>query len=166
MEFFKEGFIIWGNHDIDNKSNLQKPEDSCLSVMLPKNLYYSDGKQIRIGSSEIAFSNWKPEFDLSWIQGTVDVLFTHATICYSAGDHVVSQVLDESKFNLAICGDIHRMAQLGKFVSIGIPQICKVGDSEHCSGVVYDTETKQWGWVNLNPKNNLLRFQYTTDAKQ
>lgn len=166
MEFFKEGFIIWGNHDIDNKSNLQKPEDSCLSVMLPRNLYYSDGKQIRIGSSEIAFSNWKPEFDLSWIQGTVDVLFTHATICYSAGDHVVSQVLDESKFNLAICGDIHRMAQLGKFVSIGIPQICKVGDSEHCSGVVYDTETKQWGWVNLNPKNNLLRFQYTTDAKQ
>ena len=166
MNEFKEGFIVWGNHDIDNRSKEQSIEDSCLGVMLPRNLYYADEKQIQIGSSRIAFSNWKPEFDLSWISGKVDVLFTHATICYSPSDHVKSQVLDESKFDLAICGDIHKMANVGKFVSIGVPQKVKMGDSEHSSGVVYDTETKEWGWVNLNPHDNLLKFQYTLDPKQ
>ena len=165
MNEFKEGFIIWGNHDIDNRSKEQSIEDSCLGVMLPRNLYYADEKQIQIGASKIAFSNWKPEFDLSWISGKVDVLFTHATICYSPSDHVKSQVLDDSKFDLAICGDIHKMANVGKFVSIGIPQKVKMGDSEHSSGVVYDTETKEWGWINLNPHDNLLKFQYTLDPK-
>lgn len=164
MKNFKEGFIIWGNHDIDNRSKNQSVWDSCLGVMLPSNLYYADGQQIQVGSSRIAFSNWKPEFDLSWINGKVDVLFTHATICYAPGDHVKSQVLDDSKFDLAICGDIHKMAQTGKFVSIGVPQKVKMGDSENSSGVIYDTELKQFRWIDLNPHDNLLKFQYTTEA--
>lgn len=166
MSNFKEGFIIWGNHDIDNRSKVQSIGDSCLGVMLPSNLYYADEKQTKIGSATVAFSNWKPEFDLSWIKEKVDVLFTHATICYAPGDHVKSQVLDDSKFDLAICGDIHKMAQTGKFVSIGVPQKVKMGDSELSSGVVYDTELKAFQWVNLNPHDNLLKFQYTQEPEK
>lgn len=165
MSEFKEGWIIWGNHDMDSKSQEQLASDTCLSVMLPSNLHYADGQQIYLESSNIAFSNWKPKFDLSWIRGTVDVLFTHATISYFPGDPYQSQEMDESKFNLAICGDIHKMAKRDKYVSIGIPQRCKMGDSELSSGVIYDTVTKSWEWVNLNPKENLLKMQYTDNPE-
>lgn len=161
MNYFREGYIIWGNHDQDNKSSNSELIDSCLSVMLPSNLYYADQKEIVIDNSRIAFSNWRPEFDLSWINGQVDVLFTHATINYGGNDKIQSQVLDESKFNLAICGDIHRPGQIGKYVSIGIPQKCKVSDSDKATGVIYDCQTKQFKWVDLNPNDNLMKFIYT-----
>lgn len=161
MGYFREGYIIWGNHDQDNKSSNSDLIDSCLSVMLPPNLYYADQKEVIIDNSRIAFSNWRPEFDLSWIQGQVDVLFTHATINYGGYDKIQSQVLDESKFGLAICGDIHRPGQIGKYISIGIPQKCKVSDSDQCTGVIYDCVSKQFKWVDLNPNDNLMKFIYT-----
>ena len=164
MSHFRVGYIIWGNHDQDNKGSDQDFTDSCLSVMLPPNLYYADRRGLVIDNTSIAFSNWRPEFDLSWIQNKVDVLFTHATIAYNAGDIFLSQKLDESKFDLAICGDIHRPATIGKYVSIGIPQKCKMGDSDDQTGVIFDCQTKTYTWVNLNPNNNLMRFQYTPDT--
>lgn len=163
MSFFRFGYIIWGNHDLDNKSSDQDFTDSCLSVMLPPNLYYAHQKETTIDNSRIAFCNWMPEFDLTWINNRVDVLFTHATISYSGSDMFKSQVLDQTKFQLCIAGDIHKAAQIGKFISIGIPQRCKMSDSTDSTGIIYDCITKQWKWVNLNPFNNLMQFQYTTD---
>ena len=169
MKEFRVGYIIWGNHDQDNKGNDQEVIDSSLWVMLPPNLYYVDKQILTIGNSRIAFSNWYPKFDLSWIQEPVDLLITHATIDYSGGKdcHFKSQnkELDESKFSLAICGDIHKRAQIGKFVSIGVPQKCKMGDSDKASGVIYSCNTKTWKWVNLNPHDNLMKFDYTPDIK-
>ena len=166
MSNFKEGYIIWGNHDQDNKGSDQDFTDSCLSVMLPPNLYYADKKEIIVDNSRIAFYNWRPQFDLTWINGVVDVLFTHATISYGDGDYYKSQPLDDSKFNIAICGDIHKPATIGKYVSIGIPQKCKMSDSDYSTGVVYDCQTKSYEWVNLNPNDNLMKFQYTNDQAQ
>ena len=101
MSAFKVGYIIWGNHDQDNKGSDQDFSDSCLSVMLPPNLYYADQKEITIDNTRIAFSNWRPgeTIELDWINGCVDVLFTHATISYSGSDLFKSQKLDESKLN-------------------------------------------------------------------
>lgn len=166
MANFKEGYIIWGNHDLDGKSLDQEISDACLGVMLPPNLHYAHQKSLKIDNTVIGFSNWMPKFDLSWIQGKVDVLFTHATINYSpdSSDFIESQKLDESKFDLAICGDIHRMAALGKYVSIGVPQKCKLGDSDDSSGVVFDCVTKSYTWVNLNPNDNLMKFVVTDDV--
>ena len=162
MKHFNMGFIILGNHDLDAKSELGGLNDSVLSVMFPPNLYYSDQRIFTAPDGcTIAFSDWKPKFDLSWIKGKVDVLVTHATICYSAGDKVKSQVMDDTKFNIAFCGDIHKPGQAGKFVSIGTPQRCKMGDSEQLTGIVFDTSTKKWEYVNLNPHDNLLKFAYT-----
>ena len=165
---FKEGYIIWGNHDLDGKSTEQEISDACLGVMLPDNLHYAHQEMITIDGRKIGFSNWMPTFDLSWIPGKVDVLFTHATINYSpdASDFLESQKLDESKFDLAICGDIHRMATIGKYVSIGIPQRCKISDSEEASGVVYDCPSGTYTWVNLNPHDNLMKFKITTDVTE
>lgn len=166
MQYFQYGYIIWGNHDIDTKGSDQVFNDCCLSVMLPSNLYYADKQEVVIDGTRIAFSNWRPEFDLSWINGKVDVLFTHATISYSQDDLCASQKLDESKFDLAICGDIHKAAAAGKYVSIGIPQRCKMGDSENQTGIVFDCQTKAYKWTNLNPRNNLMQFQYTVEREK
>lgn len=162
MAYFEEGFIIFGNHDQDNKSSDQSMSDSCISVMMPTNMYYADSKILKRGNSTIAFSNWKPQFDLGWIKEKVDLLITHATISYSSTDIVKSQVLDESKFDLCISGDIHKPAQAGKYISIGIPQRCKMSDSEQITGVIFDCETKKWNWVDLNPDQNLMKFEYTS----
>lgn len=170
MSEFKEGWLIWGNHDQDNKSSDSDITDSCLGIMLPPNLHYAHQKIINIDNSMIAFNNWQPEFDLSWIPRKVDVLFTHARICYSTeadgGALFESQVLDESKFDLAICGDIHKAGSIGKYVSIGVPQKCKMGDSDESTGVVYDCVSKQYAWVNLNPDDNLMKFEYTPILEQ
>lgn len=166
MQYFQYGYIIWGNHDVDTKGSDQVFNDCCLSVMLPSNLYYADKQEVVIDGTRIAFSNWRPEFDLSWINGKADVLFTHATISYSQDDLCASQKLDESKFDLAICGDIHKAAAAGKYVSIGIPQRCKMGDSENQTGIVFDCQTKAYKWTNLNPRNNLMQFQYTVEREK
>ena len=166
MPHFKVGYIIWGNHDLDAKTSDQEFTDACLAVMLPPNLYYADKQQIQIENTKIAFSNWRPEFDLSWINGSVDVLFTHATISYAKEDLVQSQILDESKFDLAICGDIHKPGSTGKYVSIGIPQRCKMSDGEVQTGVIYDCQAKAYKWVDLNPHDNLMKFQYTSEREK
>lgn len=163
MREFKEGWIIWGNHDMENKSSNQEFMDSCLSVILPDNLHYAHQKTVTIDGCVIGFNNWQPEFDLSWIQGKVDVLFTHATICYSGDSGIIkSQELDDSKFDIAFCGDIHKPGEIGKYVSIGIPQRCKMSDGEICSGIVLDCANHSWERVNLNPDDNLMKFEYTT----
>lgn len=166
MQNFKEGYIIWGNHDLDGRSPDQDITDACLGVMLPDNLHYADKTMVKIGATTIGFSNWMPKFDLSWIPEKVNVLFTHATINYSpdTSDFIESQKLDENKFDLAICGDIHRMGTIGKYVSIGIPQRCKLSDSEDLSGVVLDCDSGQWKWVNLNPFDNIMKFVVTDDV--
>ena len=41
MEHFKQGYIIWGNHDLDGRSTVQSQVDSVLGIILPPNLYYA-----------------------------------------------------------------------------------------------------------------------------
>jgi DNA repair exonuclease SbcCD ATPase subunit/predicted phosphodiesterase len=161
MSNFKGGWIIWGNHDLDSKSADQTVNDAVLGVILPPNLTYAHKQIVNINGTTIAFSNWQPEFDLSWIQSPVDFLITHARINYQGGGNYQSQKLDESKFNLAICGDIHTHGAKGKYVSIGVPQMCKMSDSPVATGIILDTDTKQYRWVDLNPYDNLIKFTYT-----
>ena len=165
MKEFKEGWILWGNHDIDNKSSDQVVTDSCLALFLPLNLHYMHQKTITLDGTLIGFNNWQPDIDLSWVTSKLDILFTHARICYQKdSDLYQSQYLDESKFDIAFCGDIHKPGQIGKYISIGIPQRCKMSDGEACTGVIVDASTKGWHWVNLYPEDNLMKFQYTNVA--
>ena len=165
MQHFKEGWIIWGNHDIGTKFSEQNIFDSGIGSVLPDNLHYAHQKTITLDGTLIGFNNWQPKFDLTWIPNKVDILFTHATINYSGdSEYFRSQELDESKFDIAFCGDIHKIGQKGKFVSIGVPQKCKMGDSDDSTGIVVDCQTKTWNYVNLNPDNNLMKFAYTENS--
>lgn len=168
MKNFKVGYLIYGNHDIDSKSSDSKESDSCLGVMLPKGMNYMDKKEITIDGHRIGFMNWQPEFDLSWIGGELDALITHATIAYTDDSNYVSQSLDTTKFKVAFCGDIHSPGKTkdGKFVSIGIPQKCKMGDSDKQTGIVLDCSDMSYSWVNLNPHDNLLKFDYVEEKEK
>lgn len=170
MANFIHGWIIFGNHDIDNKSADSNINDSMLGLMLPSNLEYAHQSIAEIDGIKLGFNNWQPVFDLTWIPDKVDVLFTHATICYNVspedGRLFKSQELDESKFDLAICGDIHRTGQIGKYISIGCTQKAKMGDSDESTGVVLDCSNKSWSWVNLNPDDNLMKFKNTDDLEK
>ena len=164
MSNFKEGWIIWGNHDVDSKNSEQVMTDSCLALFLPPNLHYMHQKSIDFEGKKLGFNNWQPDIDLSWVSGKLDYLFTHARISYKEdSDLFQSQYLDESKFDLAFCGDIHRPGQIGKYVSIGIPQRCKMSDGDKCTGIVLEPSSGIWNWVNLNPEDNLMKFQYVSD---
>lgn len=168
---FKSCFFITGQHDVENKSSDQDLNDSALGVMLPPNFYYMDHKIITLDGASVAFSNWYPEFDLEWIETPVDILISHATICYNEGsDLFVGQELDTTKFSLGIFGDIHHMASktVGntQLVSIGCSQKCKMGDADEASCVILDTQNKSWKWANLNPHDNLLKMAYTSDLDQ
>jgi len=166
MKHFKTGRIIYGNHDLDSKLPDQDASDCVLSVMLPDNMKYVDQTTEKIGKSTFAFSNWRQgSIDLSWIPGHVDFLITHATIAYNPGDYYQSTAMDESKFDLCVTGDIHRPDRAGKYVSIGIPQRCAMGDSKQCTGVVIDPVQKVWKHVDLNPDDNLLKFEYIKDQR-
>lgn len=166
MKHFKTGRIIYGNHDLDSKLPDQDASDCVLSVMLPENMKYVDQSVEKIGKSTFAFSNWRQgSIDLSWIPGHVDFLITHATIAYNPGDYYQSTAMDESKFDLCVTGDIHRPDRAGKYVSIGIPQRCAMGDSKQCTGVVIDPVQKVWKHVDLNPDDNLLKFEYIKDQR-
>ena len=166
MGYFKTGRIIYGNHDLDSKLPNQDPSDCVLSIMLPSNMKYMDRKIEKFGKSTIAFSNWRQnKIDLDFIPGHVDFLVTHATIAYNPGDYYQSTVLDESKFDMCFSGDIHRPDRAGKYVSIGIPQRCGISDSKDCTGVILDPNQKLWKHVNLNPDDNLLKFEYIKDQR-
>lgn len=161
MSEFDWGRIIYGNHCLDCKSSDSRFEDSHIGIILPDNLKYAHQTMETIDGTTIAYSNYQPQFDLSWIPNKVDILITHATICYSPSDFIKSQELDEDKFDIAFCGDIHHKAARGKYVSIGVPQKCKQSDSDEATGIVLDLETKSWDWVDLNPDNNLMKIGYT-----
>lgn len=166
MKHFKTGRIIYGNHDLDSKLPDQDASDCVLSVMLPDSMKYVDQSVEKIGKSTFAFSNWRQgSIDLSWIPGHVDFLITHATIAYNPGDYYQSTTMDESKFDFCITGDIHRPDRFGKYVSIGIPQRCAMGDSKQCTGVIIDPVQKVWKHVDLNPDDNLLKFEYIKDQR-
>lgn len=170
MSYFEGGWIIWGNHDLDTRNDNQEAGDSVLSVMLPPNLIYADKKEYTIDGTRIGFYNFRyGEFDLSWINGKLDLLITHATINYSQDEDAFQgkcSVLDESKFDLAISGDIHQPGNKGKFVSIGVPQKCKMGDNDRSTGVIYDTVLRSWKHIDLDPHGRLMKFQYTPDREK
>lgn len=165
MKNFKEGYLIYGNHDMEGRLNEQDVTDSFVGIMLPENLHYAHHQIIVIDGCRIGFNNYQPEIDLDWIPEKVDVLFTHADICYNDSDFFESQKLDESKFDVAVCGHIHRKAEIGKYISIGVPQKCKMGDSDESSGVIVDCASKHCEWVNLNPHDNIMKFVYTQDLE-
>ncbi|BCG50154.1 SMC family ATPase [Ralstonia phage RP13] len=127
--------FILGQHDLNTKSNDQALEDTIIHV-LGKHATYMDGKIINIDGKSIAFSNWRPAQDWSFIKEPVDIMFGHLTLSTLFG-----QEYDDTKYKLGIFGDIHTPTTIGNSHSINVPIPHYIGDCQDGSVVVVDTDT-------------------------
>lgn len=148
-------FIIWGNHDVNSKSQELGYEDSTL---LAFNNYftYADRQILKLGNSTVAFANWRPKQDLDFIQDKVDLFVGHVTI-----HPVFGQEIDHTKFSLGLAGDIHNVSNDGNLHTINVPIPHYISDEQEGSVVVYDTATKTFERVlTNNDKYQFLKICY------
>jgi hypothetical protein len=100
-----------------------------------------DRKVMKFGGKDIAFQNYYPEQDLSWIGEAgyekVDVLFNH----YTHGNrYFTGQAIDNSKFGVMIFGDIHKPFRSCNMLSVGNPLGHRLGDCQDGTMLILDTE--------------------------
>jgi ABC-type lipoprotein export system ATPase subunit len=155
-------YFIVGQHDLDTKDNNQSEEDSVLPLISPSNLIYSDKKIFNIDGRSVAFMNWRPDQDLSWIEGQVDLFIGHATIALPNSLYK-GQSIDTSKFKLGIFGDIHRHFSFGNIVMCGTPVQNKMGDQLESTAIVWDPSDNSWEVINIDPEDELFKMKYTSD---
>lgn len=160
--FNKENYIIYGQHDLSTKDIDQDPRYSGLTAILPPNLFYVDKKQFMIEGRNVAFMNWKPIQDLSWIQGVADLFVGHVTLA-PPNANFKGQDIDKKKFKLSVTGDIHKHFNVGKMVSIGSCVQNKLGDQEKSTAIVWHPDDNSWEVVDIDPNNELLRLRYTSN---
>lgn len=156
---FKEILFILGQHDTDTKSNIIDYEDTMMTTLTQYGFKYMDHQVIKSGNITIAFQNWTPEQDTSWIETPVDYLIGHYT-----KSNLFGQDIDESKFKTMIHGDIHNDQVIGKFVSIGNPIQHDMSSQAQGTGIILDDETGEWTRIKIDPNHEkFLRIYYTSD---
>ena len=155
-------YFITGQHDMDTKDNNQSEEDSVLPLISPPNLIYADRKIINIDGRSVAFMNWRPDQDLSWINSQVDLFIGHATIALPNSLYK-GQEIDNSKFKLGIFGDIHRHFSFNNIVMCGTPVQNKLGDQLESTAIIWDPSDNSWDVVNIDPEDELFKMKYTSD---
>lgn len=152
--------LISGNHDLDGKSHNLQDKDSSLYVF---NQFYTDmdHKIIQIDNKSLAFMNWSPNQDLSWIDGSVDYFFGHLTP-YVEGA-MFGQEIDWSKFKAGFAGDYHQPKTFnGKLHTTNVPCSHYISDCQDGSVVILDIETGEWSRVKTRKTGsfNHLRIFY------
>lgn len=155
-------YYCLGQHDMDIKDNNQEEEDSILPLISPLNLHYSDKKIYNIDGRLVAFMNWRPDQDLSWIPQKVDLFIGHATIALPNSMYK-GQDIDNSKFDLGIFGDIHKHFSFDNIVMCGTPVQNKISDQIESTAIIWNPEDNSWKVVNIDPENELLKIKYTSD---
>jgi len=148
-EGFDTVFYILGQHELDSKSQGQEFHDSIVTVIAPKNFQYMDKKFFQHQGKNIAFMNWKPTQDLTWIKDPVDLFIGHVTV-----DARFGQPIDNTKFKLGIVGDIHQAKTVGNLMFIGTPQQNKLGDQQNSTAVVWNPKSNTAQHIDLDPDHS------------
>lgn len=177
MSGFKVGYYILGNHDINARSLGSESSEndyinSYIPLYCPPNLIYSDKRVVDIGGVSFGFRNYSSAdtLDLSFIReygrDLVDVLCGHSSQSYTDGEPPYPvQSYDESMVKLySFFGHIHQSVCKGNKVSVGVPQRAKITDDVPRI-VLFNTVTKTWKYVEVDPTNELMDFQETTEGE-
>ena len=119
--YFEDIYFINGQHDLDTKSDTQNFEDSYTTILhnYKDKVRYMHQKYINDKDHLIYFQNWTKSQDLTNID-KVDLFIGHVTI----GNELFKgqeDLLDYSKFDLAVVGDIHKHKVYKNVVCIGSP---------------------------------------------
>jgi len=163
LKIISEGFdevkYILGQHDLSTKSTEQSIEDTIISIFDFDNFHYMNKKIVEYGLGKIAFMNWSPDQDVSWIEDKVQVFIGH----YTKSD-LFGQDIDESKFDIMFHGDIHNDQEIGKFISISNPIQHDMNSISDGSVIILDTDTGDWRRVKVDPDHSrFLRLHYVTE---
>jgi ABC-type uncharacterized transport system ATPase subunit/predicted phosphodiesterase len=157
---FDKIYYILGQHDRDERYNRVDYSDSVLHVVAPNNMEYMDKKVLELDSKSIAFMNFYRDPDLSWIENPVDVFIGHVTLNTNGW----GQDIDQSRFKLGICGDIHYPCNVDKLNSVGIQVQRYMGDAKDGTCVVLNLEDLSWNRILIDPNQELFtRYIYTTE---
>lgn len=138
-EQFTEIYYILGNHDINSKSVDADHYQNSLVPILAGKAEYVDGKILNLGGRKVAFSDWRPTQDFSFIEDKVDVLIGHITLSSMFG-----QEFDDTKYELGFAGDIHRPISIGHTHSVNVPIPHGMGDCQDGSLVLLDLKDLSW----------------------
>jgi len=153
-------YYILGQHDLQTKSNIQNHDDSIIPVLLDHYATYMDKKIITIDGKTVAFSNWRPQQDFSFIPDKVDVLIGHLTLSEKFG-----QEYDDSKYKIGFFGDIHKRKSIKNSHTTNVPIPHYISDDQNGSVIVLDFETLKWERVNTETEQTkFLKIMYDDNS--
>lgn len=160
---FNDIYYILGQHDRDARYGRVDYNDSVIHILATPNMHYMDHKIATIKSRSFAFMNFYKEQDLSWIADPVDVFIGHVTLNTNGW----GQDIDQSKYTLGICGDIHYPCSVGNTHSVGVQVQRYLGDAVDGTCVVLDPENLSWTRVKIDPNRELFtRYVYTSNPDE
>lgn len=147
-------YSIIGNHDAKSKKSIDK-EDTVITLLekIP-GISFHHQEILDFGGKKIAFENWMPEYDLSWIKNPVDVYMSHATIDYNnTGFFGMDTSVFDGKFKLGVFGDIHVTSQLGNLVSIGNTKQESRSDRYQGGAMILDLDDLSYERIPIDPEH-------------
>lgn len=158
-QFDKDHLLFYlGQHDLNTKEQIQKLDDSLIHI-IARHGTYVDQQILRIGKSRVAFRNWTPVQDFSFIEEPVDLCFGHITLHEQFG-----QVFDDTKYRLGFAGDIHQPISIGHTHSTNVPIQHHLADSAVGSVIVVDSDTLEWSRVVTETADcKFLKMYYNDD---
>jgi DNA repair exonuclease SbcCD ATPase subunit len=134
-------YYIVAQHDADSKAEDLGYGDSLIPIICPE-AKYMDGQILELDNNRtMAFSNWRPEQNWSFIKDKVDILIGHLTLHPMYG-----QEYDCSKYELGFFGDIHQKSSYdnGRTNTINVPMPNYISDDQEGSVVVLETDDLSW----------------------
>lgn len=160
-------YSIIGNHDAKSKKDILTQDTAVTLLQEIPGITFHHKEIIDIGGRTIAFENWVPEYDLSWIKSPVDLYISHATIDYDGkGFYGMDTSVFDNKFKFGLFGDIHVTRQIGNLISIGNTKQESLSDTYQGGVLVMDLATFNYERIPIDPEHKKYLHLKTTDVSE
>jgi DNA repair exonuclease SbcCD ATPase subunit/predicted phosphodiesterase len=160
-------YSVIGNHDAKSKKDIRS-YDTVVTLLedLDDNITFHHQEILEIGGRKIAFENWMPEYDLSWIEEPVDLYLSHATIDYDqTGMYGMDTSVFKDKFTYGVFGDIHVNRQIENFISIGNTKQESLSDRHQGGVMIMDLEDLSYKRIPIDPDHKMFLHLTTTEVE-
>lgn len=158
-------YSIVGNHDMKLKKGDFERDDSIVTLLEEiDNVFFLHQDILKLNGRTLAFENWVPEFDLSWIEEPVDLYFSHATIDYDdTGFYGMDTSVFDGKFKLGFFGDIHVRRERGNLISVGNTKQESFSDRYQGGGIILNLDDLSWERFDIDPNHTKYLWLVTTE---
>lgn len=161
-------YSIIGNHDAKSKHEIDIEDTAITLLQEIDGITFHHQEVLDIGGRKIAFENWRPEYDLSWL-GDVkpDIYLSHATIDYDeTGIYGMDTSVFDGKFTLGVFGDIHVNRQLGNLISIGNTKQESLSDRHQGGVMIMDLDDLSYERVPIDTEHKKFLYLSPTQIEE